>query len=105
MHRLILNLLGNQQTDHINGNGLDNRRSNLRICNHADNMKNRKIAKNNRSGLKGIWYSAKHRGWRAQIRSNGVRYHLGCFSNAEDAHEAYWQAAKKLHGEFANKGL
>lgn len=101
MHRLIVGVIGVEGVyiDHINGNGLDNRRSNLRICTHSENMRNCKLYINNKSGYKGVGF---HNGkWRARININKKSVFLGHFDTAEEAHAAYCEAATRLHGEFA----
>jgi hypothetical protein len=101
MHRLIAGVIGldGVYVDHINGNGLDNRRSNLRICSHSENMKNCKRYTSNKSGYKGVGF---HNGkWRARINIDRKSIFLGHFSTAEEAHAAYCEAAKRLYGEFA----
>lgn len=99
LHRALLNAQPGQLVDHINGDPLDNRRANLRICTHAQNMQNRRIAKHNRSGTKGIYQ--KRSRWIAEICAGGIRYRLGSFTNPEDAGAAYAAASKRLHGEFS----
>lgn len=102
MHRLILGTTDSKiYVDHINGDGLDNRRSNLRVCSHADNVKNRRNQQNNQSGFKGVSWHTTNKRWQAQIRSNGKRTHLGYYSSPQDAHAAYCDAAKKYHGAFS----
>jgi len=86
--------------DHINGNTLDNRRENLRVCNHSDSQKNRKIQSNNRSGHKGVTWSKKQNKWIAQIQDNHKKIHLGSFDDLEEAALAYKEKAKELFGEF-----
>ncbi|MDD5189420.1 MAG: AP2 domain-containing protein [Dehalococcoidales bacterium] len=99
LHRLILNAKKGIQVDHINGNGLDNRKINLRVCTKAENLRNRKISKINKSGYKGVyWYRKK---WRAEIKYNGEKYYIGTFANLIEAAKAYDAKAIKLHGEFA----
>lgn len=102
MHRLILNVEHGKEVDHINGNCLDNRRENLRVCSHAENMKNRKIHKNNKSGAKGVWIDARHKNpiFVAEIRTDGRKEIIGRFLNVDDAAKAYKSAAEKRHGEF-----
>lgn len=104
MHRVITNCPDGYEVDHINGNTLDNRRCNLRICIKRDNQKNKKIYKNNTSGYKGVSWSKANKKWIASIKINGCQKYLGLYSTPEKAHEAYKAAALKYHGEFANFG-
>lgn len=105
MHRFIMNLQPDDgmDVDHVNGNSLDNRIANLRICTHAENMRNQKAYKNAKSGFKGV-YRYKNRTWTAQIQINGKKKNLGYFETPEKAHAAYVAAAKELHGQYANTG-
>lgn len=101
MHRFIMDAPKGQQVDHINGNKLDNRKSNLRICSHSENLRNQRKPKDNKSGFKGVsWHKGAKR-WCAEIRSNGKRHHLGYFDTAEDAAKAYDIAATLIHGDYA----
>ena len=104
MHRFILGLdFGDQrQGDHINMDGLDNRRSNLRIATHAQNQRNGRKQANNKSGYKGVSWSNERGKWYAKIKVNGKKKHLGYFDDPEEAGRAYDYAARELHGEFAN---
>jgi hypothetical protein len=110
LHREVLGraigrpLLPTEMVDHIDGNPLNNRRSNLRLATHADNMKNRRKHSNNKSGFKGVRQRKNRPGWVAEIRVDGKYTHLGTFDTPELAHEAYCKAAEKHHGEFANFG-
>lgn len=104
MHRFILGLKDHKLfVDHINGNTLDNRRENLRICTHAENVRNRRIQKNNTSGFRGVVFTNGHpnKPWRATLRIDKKRFHLGYFATPEAAALAYNEAAMKYHGEFA----
>lgn len=101
MHRLILEPKG-KCIDHINGNGLDNRKCNLRICERHQNALNRKKNINNSSGFKGVSWFKPSQKWRVQIGYKKVVYHIGSFINLIDAARAYNEAAIKYHGEFAN---
>jgi hypothetical protein len=100
LHRLIINASQEVEIDHINGNTLDNRKCNLRICTHSENAKNRKRNENNTSGYKGVGFLKHNRKWRSRIRVNGKKIYLGCFNTAEEAHRAYCEASKKYHGEY-----
>lgn len=103
LHRFILGCPKGKFVDHRSGDTLDNRRSNLRICTHTENNRNRKISKNNFSGYKGISISNRKAGtWRARIMVDWKRMCLGSFKNKEEAAKAYNRAALKYYGEFAN---
>ncbi|WP_120636202.1 AP2 domain-containing protein [Ruegeria sp. EL01] len=100
MHRV---LMGEpfQGVDHRDGDGLNNRRSNLRTADKSQNARNTGAHADNLSGLKGVSYSRQRRNWRAAICVRGKRKHLGVFDSPEEAHAAYVQAAHQLHGQFA----
>tara|TARA_R110000868_G_scaffold146432_1_gene367237 strand:- start:666 stop:1151 length:486 start_codon:yes stop_codon:yes gene_type:complete len=103
MHRLITNNINTKmQTDHLNGNGLDNRKINLRICTTSQNSMNRGLQINNTTGFKGVNYDKFSNKFRAQIRVNNIYKNLGYYIDPKDAARAYNEAAIKLHGEFAN---
>lgn len=102
MHRQILRLENPEViTDHINGDGLDNRKTNIRACSNMENMRNRKVGKNNTSGVKGVYWAKKDNRWRARIKLNGRFISLGHFSDKKEAAKAYDDAAKQYYGEFA----
>lgn len=100
MHREILGDPHGMLVDHKNHNGLDNRRSNLRACTDAENMRNRLLQKNNKSGFQGV--SKSKSGWVASIRYGGM-YPLmvQALKSAEEAAYIYDQLAVQLHGKFA----
>lgn len=102
MHRMLMNFPSDAFVDHKDGNGLNNRRSNLRLCDAFQNQHNCKIARNNKSGHKGVhWHKSRQR-WRATIRVNGSEpIYLGYFDTPEQAGAAYKEAAEKLFGAFA----
>ena len=89
-----------KEVDHINGDKGDNRWCNLRLANHAENIRNSGVRPNNKLGLKGVYRSLNGR-YRARIKTNGKTTHLGYFDTPEEAHEAYKEAAQELHGDFA----
>lgn len=101
LHRFILNPDHGDEVDHVNGDGLDNRRQNLRTCSHAENMRNARLRCNSRSGFKGVCWVAKRGMWAARIYVHGKQVYLGCFPSPEEAHQSYCAAAARLHGEFA----
>lgn len=100
MHRLIAGVKSGEETDHINGNTLDNRRRNLRRCTPVGNARNCRRNCRSTTGYKGVRILKGK--WAATIRTGGQRVHLGTFSNKEDAAWAYDQAALRYHGEFAH---
>jgi hypothetical protein len=101
MHREVLKVADDMYVDHINHNGLDNRKANLRVATFAQNTWNaeRPIG---RSGYKGVWFSKKTGLWRASITCCGKRKYLGCFYDKRQAAKAYDRAAMKYHGRFAS---
>lgn len=101
MHRFIMNTPDGMETDHRNGDGLDNRKDNLRNCTHQQNGMNRTKQSNNHSGFKGVCWDGYHQKWLAQIQTNGKRKRIGTFNDKKEAARAYEAEAKRLHGEFA----
>ena len=105
MHRLILGLRSTEQGDHINGDGLDNRRCNLRSCSHSQNQMNSRKRRGCSSQFKGVsWDKARHK-WQAYIRVNGKKQHFGRHTSELEAARAYDSAARELFGEFARPNL
>lgn len=100
MHRVILGEPEGMQVDHRDGNGLNNRRDNLRKATHSQNTHNARTSNRNTSGFKGVgWNKAKAK-WQARICINGKRKSLGYHDTPEVAYAAYCKASAKLHGEF-----
>jgi len=99
MHREIMNTPVEMDTDHRDGNGLNNQRRNLRVCTNTQNQANKSKQTNNTSGYKGVFWNNEK--WQARICVEGKKIHLGHFSNVEDAARAYDSAAKNLYGEYA----
>lgn len=100
IHRQLLNP-GSSFIDHINGNGLDNRRENLRLCDSRTNTYNRQKHMNCSSLFKGVYLHKASGMWRAQIKLNGIRRSLGAFKLEIEAALAYDKAARDSFGEFA----
>ena len=100
MHRIINKTPRGLQTDHKNGNKLDNRRSNLRTATASENQYNRKTMSNNTSGHKGVSWSKVMKKWHVYINKDGVRHQLGFYSDKEEAIKVYKDAAVLLHKDF-----
>lgn len=100
MHRLILDF-PEGYIDHKNGNGLDNRKGNLRVCNQSKNIANQGICKTNTSGYKGVSWQKNEKKWRSYIHVNQKYIHLGYYRNKKEAAKAYDEAALNYFGEFA----
>lgn len=101
MHRVILGAPKGVFVDHADGNGLNNRRSNIRLASASHNNCNRSIGKNNTSGFKGVSRVRGKDKWQAQIAFQRKRIHLGWFLSPEEAHAAYVRASAEMHGSFA----
>ena len=99
MHRVICGTPSGYETDHKDGNGLNNRRANLRTATKSQNMHNRGKSCNNKSGFKGVYAHTEDK-WRAQITLTGKKKHLGLFESAEEAAAAYAKASLEMHGDF-----
>lgn len=100
LHATILGS-GPDHVDHVNGNGLDNRRANLRRASRVENGQNRRLNTNNASGFKGVSFRKDTGKWRAEITLRGQRMCLGNFEVPSAAHAAYCEAARKFFGNFA----
>jgi hypothetical protein len=109
LHREITNVSKEKMVDHSNGDRLDNRKENLRVCTHQENQMNRGKTKTNKSGYKGVSYMKKKKNmineyskpWSASIRFNGKSIYIGTFAIKEEAARAYDKKAIELFGEFA----
>lgn len=101
MHRLLLSPPSGLVTDHINGDGLDNRRSNLRAVTQRKNKQNRGACRNSTSHFRGVSWSKWAKKWVAQIKVDGVSHNLGGYDDEEEAVAAYDAGAKRLLGPEA----
>jgi len=104
IHSLLMTPPKGMVVDHINGNRLDNRKCNLRVCTHAENSMNTKISTANTSGFKGVSKSRSGKKWRARLTVNRKIAYLGVFDSKEEAHIMYCFGATHYFGEFANDG-
>jgi hypothetical protein len=92
MHRFILGAPKGMDVDHINGQTLDNRRSNLRICTRSENQRNKPAA--------GVSFNKACRKWTAQIKINRKKIHLGVFHTRQEAVAARREGERVHFGEF-----
>jgi len=100
MHRIIMNEPIGVLVDHADRNPLNNQRYNLRVCTHAENLRNRGKQKNNTTGFCGVVRNRK--GFQAKLKINGKDLYFGTYPTPEEAARAYDVAAKIHHGEFAS---
>lgn len=98
MHRLLAEAPKGKDVDHINGNTLDNRLINLRVCTRQQNTFNAK-SRNPKSGYKGV--AKYNKKWGARLTINGKNLYLGVFDTPEEAARKYDSIAKSIYGEFA----
>jgi len=101
MHRLIVDAQNGLDVDHENRIKLDNRKYNLRICTHTENLRNSKKPKGCSSNFKGIYWNKKVKKWQAQIQYKGNKIYLGLFEDEIEAAKTYDKKAIELFGEFA----
>jgi hypothetical protein len=103
MHRFIMSAPAGCEVDHRNGDSLDNRRSNLRLCTRSQNQINRPTPTDKAFPWRGVTtVNSAKRPYRVQIRTTvGRRLYIGCFADPVEAARAYDDAARKYHGEFA----
>lgn len=99
MHRLILNLKKDEFADHIDGNGLNNQKNNLRKATIRQNAQNRKHGKKKTSKYPGVHWKLSIRKWVAQLKIKGKYVHAGTYFNELDAFNAYKKAVHELTGE------
>ena len=107
MHTLHMDTPKGMDTDHINGDKLDNRRKNLRVCTRSENMQNKSVYSKQSSLPKGVTVNGNPRSkkkYTARINKAGKAIFLGNFYEVSDAAKAYGRAVKEFHGEFAWKG-
>ena len=106
LHRFIMNAPIGMEVDHINGNPLDNRKENLRICMRSQNSRNVRMHKDNKTGWKGVYCDKRKiiNKWSSRILVNGKSISLGYYHCPTAAHFAYCRAAVKYHEDFHRLG-
>lgn len=111
MHRVIMqrilgrDLVKGEMVDHVDNNGLNNRRENLRLANKSQNARNRGAQRNNSSGYKGVSWNKPNKKWIVGIAIDSKKIYLGQYHNIHDAARAWNAAALKYHGEFAYQNV
>ena len=100
MHRIIAGTPNGFDTDHRDGDGRNNRRSNLRTATKAQNQHNARTRADNTSGARGVSWNKGATKWEARIMLGGIRHSLGLFKTVEAAASAYARGSAELHGEF-----
>lgn len=106
MHRLLLSVERETTVDHVDGDGLNNTRANLRRCTHAENLRNQALRIGPKSSrFKGVNYRRSERLWRAEIEKDGRRVSLGLFKDEVAAARRYDAAARLLFGKFARTNV
>jgi len=100
LHSCVLNIPIGMVVDHINRDGLDNRKENLRIATVSQNAFNRKLSKNNKSGYKGVSWNKGSKKWQVFIIEGGKNRNLGSYDKVEDAAKVYNDFSIQLHKEF-----
>lgn len=101
MHRAIIGAGKGQLVDHRNGHGLDNRRSNLRLCSYSENARNSRKRRDGSSPYRGVNWDKRHGAYVVRIRAEGKYQYLGKFDDPREGALVYNEAAKKHFGEFA----
>lgn len=104
MHRLVMQAPPGMIVDHINGDTLDNRKSNLRLCTTAQNQQNTR-SRTGSSRYKGVSFNAKKKRWRGAFMANGQNYYVGCFATEEEAARAVDKKRKEVCGDFSTTNL
>lgn len=104
MHRIITNAPHGAMVDHINGDSLDNRRCNLRLCTNAQNQQNTE-GRGGTSRHKGVSFNKKSGKWLAAFLFEGRRYYCGLWDDEDDAARAVDKKRGEVCGTFASKNL
>jgi len=103
MHRLLTGAPKGKDVDHRDGDGLNNRRSNIRVCSRSQNNANRKRPHGTSSRFKGVYRDAKNHCWRVELTCDGKKHRLGRFADEKEAAKAYLDKALELFGPYAHQ--
>src|SRR5690606_5233426 len=101
LHRFLMNPESGEYIDHIDGDGLNNQRRNLRVCSNSENLMNRGRNRNNTSGYKGVYWSKKDKSWVARLTVGGSVVWSGYYKDPIEAANAYDRKAREVCGEYA----
>ncbi|HYE77557.1 MAG TPA: HNH endonuclease [bacterium] len=102
MHSMLIEVPPGMVTDHIDGNGLNNQKSNLRVCTHAQNMMNQRKARTSKtSPYKGVSWCKDQEKWRVQLITGGKVYRFGRYTDPVEAARVYDREARRMFGEYA----
>jgi hypothetical protein len=102
MHQVLMPVAAGYCVDHVDSDGLNNCRANLRAVTPSQNMQNKRVAVTSSSGVKGVFWHSANKRWHAQIAKGGVQRFLGYFDTIDDAAAAYAKASAATHGEFGS---
>lgn len=105
MHRKIMGMPTGTMVDHINGNKLDNRKKNLRLCKTGQNRRNSKLNKNNSSGYRGVYFIPKRGTYLAHICVDGTKIEIATFKTKEEAAYVRDQVALQLCPDFTKLSI
>lgn len=105
LHRFLMDFPEKQEVDHVNGDRLDNRRSNLRLVNFQQQTRNKMTRPTRNAPYKGVFWMKKNRKWQAQICCDGKLRYLGLHLSAEDAARVYNAAATEMFGQHARLNI
>lgn len=105
LHRLVMGEPLGLDVDHRDGNRMDCRRGNLRVCEHAENCRNSALMSNNTSGIKGVSWDARNSKWIASLQVDGRLVWLGRYVDRDVAAAVVEHARQRAHGEFACDGV
>ena len=101
LHRILVDAPDGMNVDHINGDKLDNRKTNLRFVTYAQNNRNRPLSRHNKTGVTGVFWHKKLGKWLVNISVNYKSIYIGIFDKFEDAVKARYEAEDKYYGEYS----
>lgn len=106
MERIIgRTLRSDEDVDHIDGNGLNNARDNLRVTTASQNCANRRVNRDSKSGYKGVTWNEGHKKWEVSVCFHKRKFYLGSFTDKHEAARAYNAKAYELHGQYARLNM